>query len=128
MSGLLEVTIGASTGFSIFQLTCPSHRFFLDKKFPKLYSKLSQFKTKLKSKGPRIGAKNIEVLPSVKFNFKNRSIWVHHWIWLSFVLGVLTYNAPEQFLFAKSIVAGGALHGFLYKDRFKILTPKATFS
>ncbi|MBI3341532.1 hypothetical protein HY024_00240 [Candidatus Curtissbacteria bacterium] len=121
MGSPLEIAVGAITGFSIFQLTCPSHHFYLDRKYPGLFQKLSAIKRKL-HKGPKVGIKNFEIIPSVRLNIKKRSIWIHHWMWLSVILGFLVYNSPEQYLFAKSVFAGGAIHGFLYKDRFKIIS------
>lgn len=124
MRDLFEVLFGAGSGFGIFQLfSSPSHNIFIDRTAPKLANRLRKIKRKIYSKFVRdFKVKKFEILPSVRIHHKNRHIHIHHWITLSAILGILFYKNEgiTQLTLIKSFIAGGAIQGFLYKDRFKI--------
>lgn len=125
MRDFFEVLFGAGSGFGFYQLfSNPSHKIFLDKTSPKLAKNLRRVKRGLYQKFVRdIKVHNkVEILPSMRLNIKNRQVHLHHWIPLSVVLGVLLYKSNDitSWTLIKSFIAGGAVHGFMYKDRFKI--------
>ena len=123
MRDLFEALFGAGGGFGFYQLfSNPSHKVFLDKTSPKLASRLRRVKRSVYSKVPGVKVKKFELLPSIRFNLKNRQVHIHHWIPLSVILGFLIYHSDNitNWTVLKSFIAGGAVHGFMYKDRFKI--------
>lgn len=124
MRDIFEVLFGASSGFGLFQLfSSPSHKIFIDRTSPKLADSLRKVKRKIYYKLVRdVKVRRFEILPSVRIHHKNRHIHIHHWITLSAILGIIFYKNEgiTQLTLIKSFIAGGAIQGFLYKDRFKI--------
>lgn len=124
MRDLFEILFGASSGFGFYQLfSNPSHKIFMDRTAPRLANKLRRVKRGVYSKVPSVKLhKKFELLPTIRFNLKNREIHIHHWISLSVILGFLLYHSDNisNWTVLKSFMAGGVVHGFLYKDRFKI--------
>lgn len=124
MRDFFEVLFGAGSGFGFYQLfSNPSHKVFLDKTSPKLANKLRRIKRGLYNKVPSLKVHSkFEILPNIRVNLKNRHVHLHHWIPLSVVLGFLIYKSDNitNLTILKSFIAGGAVHGFMYKDRFKI--------
>lgn len=125
MADPVEVALGISLGFGWCQFfSNPSHSFKLDHKFPTIASKLRFVKRRVYNFfSPNFKTTHrFEIFPSLRIELLGRKIWIHHWIWLSVVLGILVYQTQSfgQLLFFKSLCAAGALHGILYKDRFQI--------
>lgn len=124
MRDLFEILFGASSGFGFYQLfSNPSHKIFMDKTSPRLANKLRRVKRGFYQKiVPSVKVRRFELSPNIRFNIKNRQIHVHHWIPLSVILGFLFYHSDNitNWTVLKSFMAGGAVHGIIYKDRFKI--------
>lgn len=124
MKDWLEIIFGASSGFGFYQLfSNPSHKIFLDKTSPRLANKLRSVKRGVYSKVPNVKLHHrFEIMPTIRFNLKNRHVHIHHWMPLSVILGFLLYHSDNitNLTILKSFIAGGAVHGILYKDRFQI--------
>lgn len=87
----------------------------------KLYRLITHPK-KLKSKMPKISIGPIKITPNFQIKFKNRTIWIHHWIWMSAALALLNHLAKgmENLLLVKFFTVGGIIQGFTFADRFHI--------
>lgn len=123
MRDWFEIIFGAGSGFGLFQLfSNPSHKIFIDKTSPKLTKKLRSVKRNVYKKIPNLKVNRFEFFPSISIYHKNHRIHLHHWIPLSVILGVLIYESSNitHLTILKSFTAGGVIHGFLYRDRFKI--------
>src|SRR3989344_1342333 len=112
MADPVEMALGISVGFGWYQFfSNPSHTFKLDKKFPKFASRLRFVKRRVYYFfSPNLKAtSHLEIFPSVRFELKGRKIWIHHWMWLSVILGILMYQTQSfsQLLFFKSLCASG---------------------
>lgn len=123
MGETAEAVTGLSLGFAWFQTVCPAHTFSLGKRFPALAGHMDSIKRRVEKRTPTLKTKRITILPVLQLEVKNRKIWIHHWMWLSVLFGLLSYNTQTfgQLLFLKSVCASGVLQGLLYKDRFKII-------
>lgn len=102
----MRVLTGTSVGFGFFRLS--SH--------PK--NKLSFY-----HRLPKIKISAVEILPNLKFKFKNYFIHIHHWIWASALLWlafIVTEGWSEWTIF-KGLMIGAIVQGLTYKSRFKIL-------
>ncbi len=121
----LQAVFGVGLGFWFYQLfSSPSHKFYLDKIHPNLAKKLRSIKYKIYFRAvPSLKTKRIQLLPAVRIRIRGHSIWLHHWITLTIILGVLIHetNSFTQLLLVKSFCIGGAVQGILYKDRFKVI-------
>lgn len=121
----LQAFFGVSLGFWFYQLfSSPSHKFYLDKIHPNMAKRLRKLKYKIYWKAvPSLKTKRIQLLPAVRIRIHGHSIWIHHWITLTVVLGVLIHetNSFSQLIWLKGFCFGGAVQGFLYKDRFKVI-------
>lgn len=82
----------------------------------------------LKKKVPRLNAGPIEILPSLKIKFKNKTVHLHHWIWLSAAIGISNHLAQgiSNLIFLKLFALGGIFQGLTFKDRFEILRQQTT--
>jgi len=76
----------------------------------------------LKKKVPSVKFGSLELRPSLKLRLKHKTIHIHHWIWLTALLGFLNHIAHgiDNLLFLKLFAAGGIVQGFTFKDRFHI--------
>lgn len=60
---------------------------------------------------------------SLKFNFKNYSFHIHHWMWSIVLLLIINYNGYVNFLI-DGVLLGICIQGLTYKDYseyFKII-------
>jgi len=84
---------------------------------------LTDPKSTLSKKIPKLNLLFIEILPRLKIKLKNSVLHIHHWIFLSFALAFLLYITASftQLLIIKGLFLGGILQGFTFKDRFHII-------
>lgn len=104
---ILERILAVILGFGVYLVF--SHPKYWKKKIPKFH----------------LGA--IEILPNFKIKLKNQTIHVHHWIWLSAILGYLNHIAHgiDNLLFLKLFATGGIIQGFTFKDKFNVFIKTA---
>jgi len=80
----------------------------------------------LKKRIPKVSAGGIQILPCLKINLKNQTIHFHHWIFLSIILGFLSYVARgiDHLFYVKFFTLGAIIQGFSFKDRFQVFIKK----
>jgi len=102
----LKMLLGAGFGYYLFKAT-------------------SRPSSKLHRRLPTKRIKNVELLPSIKIERRNKEIHLHHWLNLaSLYIYLLTRRRKylhHQFL--NGFILGSIYQGLTYKDRFKIIRP-----
>lgn len=80
----------------------------------------------LKKRIPKVSAGRIQILPCLEINLKKQTIHLHHWIWLSVILGYLSYIARgiDHLFYVKFFTLGAIIQGFSFKDRFQVFIKK----
>src|SRR3989344_5924174 len=75
-----------------------------------------------KKRLPRVKKGKFQILPSLIIKSKNYRIHVHHWIWMSLILGYLNHiaNGLNHLLYLKFFAIGSILQGISFRDRFTI--------
>src|SRR5512138_2588425 len=79
---------------------------------------LSKSGYRINRKLPYYKIKFIQFSPNIKIHFKNRYIWIHHWLTYTVILIItLTSNAGIlDTLVSKGILVGGILQGLTFSD------------
>jgi len=79
---------------------------------------LTRPNTKLNKRFPDIKIKFIQIFPRVQIHFKNKSLWLHHWLNYSLVLIIiLTMNAGFlESVTIKGYLVGSIFQGLTYPD------------
>ncbi len=81
---------------------------------------------KKKSRLPNIRIKNIEILPNLRIHYRQTTLHIHHWFFISIlaVAGYFFYENVLQFVFVKGATLGTIIQGLRYKDRFNFRYPR----
>lgn len=75
---------------------------------------------------PTVRIKNLEIMPNLRIHYKNKTYWLHHWVYYSilFAVLVLSYDSFHQLMLIKGATLGGVFQGLRYPDRFKFRHPR----
>lgn len=84
---------------------------------------------RLPNRLPHLKFKNIEILPCVRIHTKSKTIWFHHWFYLSVIVvgALLLYDNIMHYYPAKAAAGasiGGIIQGLRYPDRFRFRHPR----
>ncbi len=83
--------------------------------------------SKIRRKMPNLKIKRVQVFPVFRLNIFGRVIHLHHWLSLSFILGLSFFISVGilDFIITKGLLLGGIIHGLtlpkehrsiIYKD------------
>jgi hypothetical protein len=75
---------------------------------------------------PSIRFKSIELLPNVRIHRRDKTYWLHHWVYWSILFAALlfAYDSFTHMMFLKGAALGGVFQGLRYPDRFKFRHPR----
>lgn len=75
---------------------------------------------------PKIGYKNIEILPYFRIHLKEKTYHIHHWLTLTLIVGIsiVGFDSLQHFLVLKAAAVGGIFQGLRYPTRFKFWYPR----
>lgn len=93
--------------------------FFVYKKFSKPKSRLFHSHHLV----PNVEIKNIELLPCIRIPLGKKHLHIHHWIYLTLLLGTsltIDSNLMGRLSFINGFCIGGIIQGLTYRDRFKL--------
>jgi hypothetical protein len=75
---------------------------------------------------PKLGYKNIEILPYFRIHIKEKTYHIHHWLTLTVIVGISIVGVEglQHFLVLKAAAVGGIFQGLRYPSRFKFWYPR----
>lgn len=79
-------------------------------------------RSSFKKRIPNEKIKNIDILPNLIIEEKNKDIHIHHWFYLSFfyISIVMVKKGFPASRFVKAFVLGSIIQGLSYNDRLKL--------
>jgi len=75
----------------------------------------------INKKFPQIKIWFVQLFPRLKIQISRKFIHIHHWIYLSAIFAFLVGTSSfAHLIIIKGLLLGGAVQGFMYKDRFSL--------
>ena len=81
---------------------------------------------KKKNRVPKIGFRNIELMPNFRVHIGNKTYHFHHWLLfaLLILIPVIFRDSSRYPLIFKGVLIGGILQGLRYPNKFKFRYPR----